>query len=46
VATQQSLLAIIDDVLYYVDSGCSYQKRIVVPKNLKDKIWKRYTVGR
>jgi len=31
VATQQSLLTIIDDILYYVDAKQGYQKRIAVP---------------
>ena len=42
VATQQLLFAIINDVLYNVDSGRGYQKRIVAPKHFKEKI---HTVG-
>ena len=40
VATQRSLFAIIEDVLYYVDTKRGYQKRIVVPKHLREQILK------
>ena len=38
IATQQSLFVIMDNVLYYIDAKRGHQKRIVVPKHLREKI--------
>ena len=38
IAAQQSLFVIIDNVLYYVDPKRGYQRRVVVPKHLRERI--------
>lgn len=38
VATQQTLFAIVDNVLHYVDPKNNYQRRVVVPQHLRERI--------
>lgn len=38
IAAQQSMFAIVDNVLYYVDSKRDHQRRIVVPKQLRERV--------
>ena len=38
IAAQQTMFVVIDDVLYYVDSKRDHQRRIVVPKQLRERI--------
>ena len=38
VVTQQMLFAVVDKVLYYVDPKQDYQRRVVVPQHLRERI--------
>ena len=38
IAVQQSMFTVVDDVLYYIDPKRDHQKRIAVPKQLREQI--------
>ena len=46
VATQAPLFTIVDDILYYVNPKQNNEKRVVVPKHLRDEIMKENHSGR
>ena len=38
IASQQSLFAILDGILYYIDHRRNHQRRVVVPKLLRERV--------
>ena len=38
IAVQQSIFTVVDDVLYYIDPKRDHQKRIAVPKQLREQV--------
>ena len=46
VATQAPLFTMVDDILYYVNPKQNNEKRVVVPKHLRDEIMKENHSGR
>ena len=38
IAVQQSMFTVVDDVLYYIDPKRDHQKRIAVPKQLREQV--------
>ena len=41
---QESLFALVDGILYYIDVRCGSQKRVAVPSHLENNCWIRATV--